>query len=358
MPIDFARRHGYLDERGGVFYVRPFLSCRSSEGIVRPTEPQSSERPAYETPTSPDPRVGARIARARREAELTQRVLADRLGVRLWMVDQWETGARAAPPAQLEQMAKVTKRSAQWFLTGTENRLTEQRADAPAAETQIAGLEAANLERLALEVADRERALAERDAELQALGRRLEETRGQADKRLAEAERQLLELERRRQELEERERLLEEATRERLQTDEAAVIGEALISAQRTANLLQAEAVQEAETTVAAARIEAKAIVTTAEHTRDLADRDRAEADELLTQLRAALEETVARWNSLAPYASDVSRQERGQDQGAASVTGQTDEPADGLEADLERDLQSRADVGQTGGQEVIASDA
>jgi cell division septum initiation protein DivIVA/DNA-binding XRE family transcriptional regulator len=49
--------------------------------------------------------LGAELAHTRREAALTQRELADRLGVRLWMIDQWEAGAKAIPHAMLEQIA-------------------------------------------------------------------------------------------------------------------------------------------------------------------------------------------------------------------------------------------------------------
>lgn len=41
--------------------------------------------------------LGTELARARRQAGLTQRELADRLGVRLWMVEQWEAGAKPIP---------------------------------------------------------------------------------------------------------------------------------------------------------------------------------------------------------------------------------------------------------------------
>ena len=40
---------------------------------------------------------GSELAQARRHAGLTQRELADRLGIRLWMIDQWEAGAKPIP---------------------------------------------------------------------------------------------------------------------------------------------------------------------------------------------------------------------------------------------------------------------
>src|SRR5579884_277210 len=49
--------------------------------------------------------LGAEIARARRAAGMTQRELADKLDVRLWMVDEWEAGAKSIAPDQLEQIA-------------------------------------------------------------------------------------------------------------------------------------------------------------------------------------------------------------------------------------------------------------
>lgn len=65
-----------------------------------------------EIPPAPDagsaPRsklLGAELAHARREAGLTQRELADRLDVRLWMVDQWEAGAKAIPHGTLERIS-------------------------------------------------------------------------------------------------------------------------------------------------------------------------------------------------------------------------------------------------------------
>jgi hypothetical protein len=200
---------------------------------------------------------------------------------------------------------------------------------------------------------ERERALAEREV---ALWKRVEETRLQADERLAEVESQLLELERRQQELDQRERLLDEMTRERSQALEAAVVEKALFSAQRSADLLQAEAVQEAETTVLAATIEARAIVARTRHAREMADRDRADFNENLTKLRAALEASIARLDSLAPDALNPDQHKRAWEQGVGRLTGQTDEHANGCERELGEDLRSRAGVGQTGG-EAVAPD-
>jgi len=49
--------------------------------------------------------TGAELARGRRKAGLTQRELADRLGVRLWLVEQWEAGAKPVPHDQVELVA-------------------------------------------------------------------------------------------------------------------------------------------------------------------------------------------------------------------------------------------------------------
>ncbi len=300
---------------------------------MQPTEPESREHPTEEAPVRSDLRVGARIAQARREAGLSQRALADHIDVRLWTVDQWESGTGAVSPTQLEQMAEVTHRSPAWFLTGTEDQPTEQRADEQGADDPAA------------EAVDAEPELAGLDDS--ALGEDLEETRRETDEPLPEAERQLLELERRRQEL---------AERERSQADEAAVVAKVLISAQRAADLLQADAEQEAEERVAAARKEAKAIVAKARRTRELADRDRAEAADLLMQIRVALGETAARWNSLAPGALDVDRKRREQDRDAGNVIEQTDD-ANGRGADLVEDLRFRSGDCRPAAEEVVSSD-
>lgn len=68
--------------------------------------------------------VGRRIAQARRDAALTQRALADLAGVRLWVVDRWESGARALSSEQLESVARATKRTAQWLQTGVDEHLS------------------------------------------------------------------------------------------------------------------------------------------------------------------------------------------------------------------------------------------
>jgi cell division septum initiation protein DivIVA/DNA-binding XRE family transcriptional regulator len=48
------------------------------------------------------------LRQARRAAELTQAELADRLDVRLWMVDQWESGTRPIPQDRVEEIVEAT----------------------------------------------------------------------------------------------------------------------------------------------------------------------------------------------------------------------------------------------------------
>ena len=177
-------------------------------------------------------------------------------------------------------------------------------------------MEAAELERLAQGVAAREQALAQREEELETRAKTLKKTQLHADELLDELTARARELAEHQHDLDERERLLEEEEREMSRADEAAVVGKALISAQRAADLLQAEAAQEAETTITAAQIEAKAIVARAQHTREMADRERAQVNELLAELRAALGETISKWNSLAPYTLDGDEHEHADEDG------------------------------------------
>jgi DNA-binding XRE family transcriptional regulator len=61
---------------------------------------------SHALPAQP-PRVGQRIAAARREHGFTQKQLAERLGVSVWLVDQLEAGA-VAPDRYLEPIAEAT----------------------------------------------------------------------------------------------------------------------------------------------------------------------------------------------------------------------------------------------------------
>jgi len=76
------------------------------------------------------PWSGDELRQARRAAELTQAELADRLGVRLWMVDQWESGTRAIPVDRAEEIAAATG----WRSAGTAG--VELGSDAPAAREE------------------------------------------------------------------------------------------------------------------------------------------------------------------------------------------------------------------------------
>src|SRR3712207_315550 len=60
--------------------------------------------------------VGERIAQARRDAGLTQMALAERLRVRLWLIDQYETGGKEVPLDRLEAISEATGRPTSWFL--------------------------------------------------------------------------------------------------------------------------------------------------------------------------------------------------------------------------------------------------
>jgi len=62
-------------------------------------------------------RIGARVAAARREFGLTQKQLAERVGITLWLLDRIEAGAPDAA-LHLPRIAAVTGRSEAWF-TGT-----------------------------------------------------------------------------------------------------------------------------------------------------------------------------------------------------------------------------------------------
>lgn len=66
----------------------------------------------------PDPAISGRIAAARRGAGLTQRALADRVGVRLWLVDRWESGASTISADHAKELADATGVSVEWILFG------------------------------------------------------------------------------------------------------------------------------------------------------------------------------------------------------------------------------------------------
>jgi transcriptional regulator with XRE-family HTH domain len=67
--------------------------------------------------------TGRRIAAARKELHLTQRVLAAELGVSLRTVQNYESG-RFVPYRHLDALSRLLRRSSSWLLYG------DERADA------------------------------------------------------------------------------------------------------------------------------------------------------------------------------------------------------------------------------------
>lgn len=64
-------------------------------------------------------RLGYRVARARQEAHLTEKQLADRLGLPLWKVERLQNG-NEDPRTLLPEIADATGKPPQWFLTDEE----------------------------------------------------------------------------------------------------------------------------------------------------------------------------------------------------------------------------------------------
>ena len=73
---------------------------------------------------------GERVATARREAGLTQKQLADRLGVSLWNVERMEGGQEDAL-ARLDALVRATGKPRDWFATADIGRDHEDAAAAP-----------------------------------------------------------------------------------------------------------------------------------------------------------------------------------------------------------------------------------
>src|SRR5581483_4515668 len=118
--------------------MRPPVTVRQPRkgGRMGSEEPQKQDSQQDQQPagiaanTNSEPplaAVGVAIARARRAAGLTQRELADKLDVRLWMVDEWEAGAKPIAPDQLEQIAAAV---------GTTTPRLLGRDDAPGAQSE------------------------------------------------------------------------------------------------------------------------------------------------------------------------------------------------------------------------------
>jgi len=148
---------------------------------VFPHDREPRHRTAVQATAGGDTGVGARIALARRSAGLTQRALADLVGVRLWVVDRWESGAGTVPLDQLDVVATATHRTLQWLETGVDGGaygpIAPGTADAdvmvgeppPEADEPLAEIEEARREvdrRLAA-IGEREARLAMREQELQ-----------------------------------------------------------------------------------------------------------------------------------------------------------------------------------------------
>lgn len=91
--------------------------------------------------------TGVRVAGARREAGLTQRALAERLGVAIRTLQNYESG-RFVPYRHLHELARLLHRSIPWLLSGAES--PEARGPAlVGANRRQRELLASNLRRLA-----------------------------------------------------------------------------------------------------------------------------------------------------------------------------------------------------------------
>ena len=96
-------------------------------------EPEHQVAPSSDASAPRSKLLGAELAHARREAGLTQRELADRVGVRLWMVDQWEAGAKAIPHDTLERISEAIGTPAAARIVGRDTDLGHR----PATQTLL-----------------------------------------------------------------------------------------------------------------------------------------------------------------------------------------------------------------------------
>jgi cell division septum initiation protein DivIVA/DNA-binding XRE family transcriptional regulator len=271
--------------------------------------------------------VAAELVRARREAGLTQRELADRLEVRLWTVDQWETGAKAISPDELPAVAAAlgvtagrllgreepaeaepppepARASSEPVDTKARAALTPEQIRNPELPRGLRGYEEEPTRRLLANIAflhegmlvehdelvqrveELQAAVAARDdydavvSERSELRRRADELVGERDELRRRIE-ELGAVARERDELRARVEELEAAREDPSDTDQ--VVSKALLAASRAAEELVQEARAEADAMLAAARV----AVTDVE--REIEERWRSfesDRDALLTALR------------------------------------------------------------------------
>lgn len=224
---------------------------------------------------------GDELQRLRRAAGLTQAELADRLGVRLWMIDQWESGTRPIPDDRLEELAAATRGQP----TGTPD-VAPKSGDAAAGEVTRAVPDAGAVEhdpqlRPALVASTMEpvddmwppdpelpRALRGYEpAAVHALLGELAAARDQLVKDLNDAKTRAAQLEDQAQDADERAvELTGDVPDLRAQGD---LIRDAIITAQRAANEVREEARQSASDVLESARHQAEQIIAEAEKERE-----------------------------------------------------------------------------------------
>jgi HTH-type transcriptional regulator, cell division transcriptional repressor len=207
-----------------------------------------------------DQTLGARIAAARRDARLTQRALADLVGVRLWLIDQWESEARVPPADKLEAVAKATGKTKRWLETGLD-QLPRDSSSVPQPMPQPA--DERSRERLAQDTALERAAITDVAAQERDVARGkalLQETERALQRALAEAEALRKELARIR--AEGASAMNEDGQLESPQVDSArGEPAELEAMAQWLTQTVRAAAKREAEGIIAAAREEARRLL-------------------------------------------------------------------------------------------------